>query len=542
MHTSGGWRPPHARRAGLGGALALFLALRLGPSAAFAEEPLRIGRIDIRTEDVFTAEEARRGWVYAAANSIHVSTHPSVIRKFLLFREGDPYTPAVLAETERNLRAQEFLKSASVVAGPPHDGVVDVEVVTQDSWTTQPGLSIGGTGGATTFGVTFEEKNFLGSGRSVSGTYDRGTERTNRFLSITDPNLLGPYWKGDFTYASNSDGKEQRVRVLRPFSSFRSEWAVGAGFDNLDQEDRIYSAGEIASRFQQHHREIGGSYGLALTASVAFARRLTLGYRDLEDRFTSVPGRTTQPLQDDRRFRYVFLRYEIVKGDFLKWNYVNRDERYEDFNLGGRLVAEAGISPSFFGVASTTGVLRMAGEKGWRTGSESFLRAEIGAETRLESEPRNTIVSGAVDFVQRFPRLPRGVFVARFAYDRGWRLDREVQFFADGASGLRAYRLHAFEGDKRAIVNAEYRVFSGREYFQLVSPGAAIFADAGTAAPPGRALRLSDFRYDVGVGLRLGLSRAAANSMFRLDLAYALRPDPLGRRGWLVSFASSQAF
>jgi outer membrane translocation and assembly module TamA len=76
----------------------------------------------------------------------------------------------------------------------------------------------------------------------------------------------------------------------------------------------------------------------------------------------------------------------------------------------------------------------------------------------------------------------------------------------------------------------------------LIELGGAVFVDGGYAWPIGAALRLSDLRADAGVGLRIGLPPASRHSLLRLDLAYAMRPDLLGRRGWLFSFSSSQAF
>lgn len=37
------------------------------------------------------------------------------------------------------------------------------------------------------------------------------------------------------------------------------------------------------------------------------------------------------------------------------------------------------------------------------------------------------------------------------------------------------------------------------------------------------------------------MTRTTKN-VFRLDFAYAIDPDPLGRQGWLVSFSGGQAF
>src|SRR6478672_8464112 len=109
-----------AMRAALVGLLAAV------PSAARADETPRIGRITIHALNVFSPEEAARGWVYRAADALHIETRASVIRKFLLFQEGDPYDPTRLEETERNLRVLPFLKAASVVPGLPHGGLVDV--------------------------------------------------------------------------------------------------------------------------------------------------------------------------------------------------------------------------------------------------------------------------------------------------------------------------------------------------------------------------------------------------------------------------------
>ena len=63
-----------------------------------------------------------------------------------------------------------------------------------------------------------------------------------------------------------------------------------------------------------------------------------------------------------------------------------------------------------------------------------------------------------------------------------------------------------------------------------------MFVDSGTAGSD-----LSKLRTDLGAGLRIGISRAPRN-LFRLDVAYALDPDPRGERGWIVSFSSGQAF
>ncbi len=520
----------------------MLAALAAGSARADEGRP-RVGAIRVRALDVFSPEEASRGWLYRTANAVRFQTREAVIRRFLLFREGEPFDPARLEETERNLRALPFLKAATVTAGPPNDGVVDVEVVTQDAWTTEPGISFGGKGGATTYGFVLKEKDFLGSGRQIAISYDKDIERTNRSVRYVDPYLFGPYWLGDFAYSDNSDGSETRAAVVRPFVSFVDRRSSQALYDHLSLNDRIFANGETFSRYRLRHDEVTLRQAWAVDASNTRARRISVGFEALDDRFSLLETSPSPVIPDDRRFRYVTVGYQDVSNDFLKLNYVNRDARFEDFNLGRNIVVDVGVSPAAFGVDRTTERLRVALEKGWRLGVGSFLSAAVSYRTRWDGSPQNEILSGRVLFVRKFEQVrPLQTFVSRLTFDRGWNLDRDIQFFADGDNGLRGYRLYAFEGDKRVIFNAEQRFFVAREFLQLFSPGAAIFFDTGAATPPGRPLRFSDFKSDFGVGIRIAISRAATNSVLRFDVSYALDPDPRGRRGFLVSFSSGQVF
>src|SRR5207253_3082705 len=151
--------------------------------------PLRVGKVTVESLDVYSDHEASRGFLYRAADRLHFETRPSVIEKFLLFREGDEYRPERLAETERNLRALHFLKSASVVASEPHDGVVDITVTTQDAWSIAPETQAGSKGGETTYGASITDTNLLGLGKEVSLQWDKTVDRTRLGVDYQDPAL-----------------------------------------------------------------------------------------------------------------------------------------------------------------------------------------------------------------------------------------------------------------------------------------------------------------------------------------------------------------
>lgn len=516
------------------------LLIACGPR--LAAEELRIGTVTIRVLDVFSPEEAARGWVYRAANALHFKTLESAVRRFLLFHEGDPFDPDLLAQTERNLRALPFVKLAQVTASAPHDGLVDVTVVTQDPWTLEPGVAYGSKGGVTTYGVEIQEKDLLGTGRGLTAKWDKGTERTTRTLRLNDPAFFAAYVAAELALSDSSDGTETRLQLTRPFFSFRERWSGALLLDDLTQHEKIYASGDMIAEFRDKHREALFTYGRALLATDEHARRLSAGIDFVDDLFDRLEGRPDDQLPEDRRYRDLTIGFEDVWNDFVKLDYVNRDLRVEDFNLGAQVTATVGFSPALFGASRNTLALNATLSHGRRFGKEGFLLATLSARTRLDGGLRSTLVSADLQAVRKLETRLRQTTVARLRVDWGWRLDRDVQLFADGLNGLRGYRLYAFEGSRRVVLNLEHRIFSGREILQLVAPGLAVFFDTGTALPEGQSIRLSDLESDAGVGLRFGIARAPSNNILRVDFAYAFDRDPFGRRGWLVSFSSAQAF
>ena len=514
----------------------------LAGSTAFAQAPapLHVGKVLVRSLDVYTASEASRGLFYRTADRLHIETKQSVIESFLLFHEGDEYRPERLAETERNLRALRFLKSATVVASPPHDGVVDVTVTTQDAWSISPETQGGSKGGSSTYGINLSDGNIFGYAKDLSIGWDKGADRTRSAIEYNDPSFFAPYWNAKVRFASNSDGYEHKVVIKRPFFSFATPWSADFSYDGFRQQDKLYIGGFPLDQFGQLHRQAVVSFGRALDPNDVLANRVTVGLRAVRDQFfESESSFAAAPAMRD--FRYVFVRYDRVENDFLKLNFVNKDLRYEDFNLGRQISAEAAVSPSALGVDRTTGFVRMSVADGRRVSEDGFILPSFSAETRLDSGPQNAIARSSLTFVHRqdvgdYPRT----LVARATAISGWNVDRDVQFFADGVTGLRGYRMHTFVGDRALIVNVEERLYLGREILQLVSPGVVAFADFGNATNGGVA-DLMHLKSDVGIGFRMGLPRTPKN-LLRLDLAYALNRDPLGRRGWLVSFSSGQAF
>lgn len=517
---------------------AVAIVIVLPASQAYAQEQPRIGSITVVTGDIYSPEESQRGFFYGLANKLHTETRPSVVHELLLFHEGDVYDPSRLRETERNLRSLNIFRAAKITAGEPHDGVVDIIVETADSWSFEPGISAGNRGGANTYGFELTDSNVAGSGRAASMVYDRGSDRARMAFDLSDPAFFRPYWRGRATYARNSDGFEHRLSLAKPFVSTTARSSGELSFNDYRREDRLYRGGELFSTLTHDHRQLVASFALASNMKAESATRWGIGTRLLDDRLRST---TIPDERSDRSFRYLFFNVSHVQSRFVTWNFVDDDVRAQDFNLGTEFSLEAGLSPKGLGAHQTTQFVRTGLSRGWTLGEQTFVVARGTFQTRIDQRLlQNTIVSLNGQFVHRWQTAIPQTSVARLQLNNGSNLDPEVQFFADDRSGLRGYRLHAFEGSRNLILNAEQRVFLGREFLQLISPGVVAFIDVGKATS-GPLLSLAGFRADVGVGLRIGLPRTK-RGLIRIDAAYPLQRDPLGRRGLLISFSSGQAF
>ena len=272
-------------------------------AALLAEPPLRIGTITINAVPVFSVEESRHGSFYRGANILHVQTRPALLRRFLLFKEGDPFNPTKLQETERNLRQLDFLKSVSVTAGNPHDGLIDVAVITQDAWTTDVNGDFSNDGGISTYDLDVTQKDLFGSGSELELHLDHGVERRANTIEFLHPAVLGPYWNLDALFSKNSDGNEEKLELDRPLFSYSTPWTISFLYDHDLRNARTFRQGEVAARFRQEHREWLLERSRVLHAGPSGSSRLVAGLDFLDDSFDPLPSRPLDLIQESQHFR-----------------------------------------------------------------------------------------------------------------------------------------------------------------------------------------------------------------------------------------------
>lgn len=535
--------------------LIIWVLIQLGVGFAAQAEPLpaqiapgmKIRSIKIIVRDVFEGEKLAK--FYETANSLKSSTKTAVVKRELLFKEGDEYDPFVIEESERNLRSLPFLRKISIVPVPDGDAV-DVVVSVQDTWTLFP-LINANIGGANKKSVGIAEKNLLGYGKRVEALYadDEGRQKIEGV--VEDPRVMGTYQRVLLGHFQRSDGFHSVASYGRPFRSLLEPTSWNVDAEGFDLVDRLFENNDERYIFRHRRQAVQGGYTFSHGNPEVLLQRFTVGYDYSRDIFKDATdsdfdeanvdfegvSRDHSLLAENRTFSGPFIGFQLIQPDFISLNYIDRFERVEDFNLGNEFDSHIGFAPDVLGSDNDTLLVSISDSDGMRTGSHAFLRGEIGVSGRVDQhETDNTIIHMDLKYYNVLGSrylsdfyLGRHTIASSLLVDWGENLDKDKELLLGATDGLRGYKDRTFTGDQRIIFNLEDRFHVVEDFAKLVSIGGAVFFDAGGTGSSGLADIVSDDLFsDVGFGFRFGVPRASGGAVIRFDIAFPLRDGPDG--------------
>ena len=504
----------------------------LPSDAELQKSQARIGEIRFDERDLFDAEAADEDTsVSRVANRLHITTRQSTVEDQLLFKSGDLYQPGLLEESARILRDTRYLRDAQIRPVAFHDGVVDIEVTTQDVWTFNPGISFGRKGGENSAGFELEELNFLGTGTQLGIGFKSDVDRDSKFIQYRDRQLGSSWWSLSTEYSDNSDGRLGELSLEHPFYALGSRWAGGVSLLDDQRTDSRYDLGEIVDQYATHEKFSTIYWGRSDGLVDGWARRLSVGLTYEDHAFDVVPGAPAAPalLPADRTLVYPWIGAEWVQDSFRTARNRDQIEKTEDYSLGWHARAQVGYASSSFG--SDRNAVMLAGNvsKGLEMSEHQSLFFGVDASGRIEE---GAVAGGLLTADARyyFRQSPRRVLFLNLSATAGTNVDADQQILLGGDNGLRGYPLRYQSGEGRWLFTAEQRLFSNWYPFQMFNVGGAVFYDMGATwgqdplgTPSQGLLR------DVGFGLRFGNSRSALGNVLHFDIAYPLDGDASAR-------------
>ncbi len=491
-----------------------------------------IGEVRIAVRDIFdTTDPLEDKLLFRWANQLHIRTRVGVIEQALLFQRGDKLSARLIEETERLLRNNRFLSDVQFRVLAVREGVVDIEVLTRDTWSLDPGISAGRSGGVSTGGVRLLDYNFLGSGATLGLARARGIDRTSTELLFKRDNAFGNFINLAASVAHNSDGRRSSLSVVRPFYALDARWAGGVSASQDERIDPVYRAGKVASQFRHTQNQAEAFAGWSAGLQAGWAQRWSVGVSLQDDSYAADaslnPGPPPQ-LAPARKLAAPFVRYELLQDRTERELNRNLIGRPEFFSLGFASTVQLGWASKALGSSESAGLYSATVSKGFEPlPHHTLIVASKLSGQWAGGQARSQRLGLQAQFYA--PQSRRWLFYAGASVDHLWRPEPNEGLQLGGDNGLRGYPLRYQSGTRRVWLTAEERFFTDIYLWRLFRVGGAAFVDAGRAwkgAPDRSNTENPGWLGNVGAGLRIMSARSAFGNVLHVDLAM-----PLGAQG-----------
>jgi hypothetical protein len=477
------------------------------------------------------------------ATSLHTTTQPGVVRRFLIVKEGRPCIELERAESERILRAQPFLADASIAVIPDTAGTVALLVETRDELTPVIGVS---TSGARITALKLGEGNLFGSGTYIAGEWRDGLSRDTYAIRGVDHQFLGRHYVFSGSYARRDhDMADWNTDLSHPFftDQQRFAWRASAGGIRELFEFRRPGAERIPFAFERKFLDLGAVVRIGLPGrlslfGVSFSQEEDVPFLPP----TALPGFSYDSLlarHAGRRNARVNALWGLRNVRFMRVERFEGLTATQDIRLGFQLGTLIGRSLSILNTTDDDYLLA------------ADLYAAVGGESGIvmltsRGEGRQNYDINRWDGVLGSARLAgirrvsaRHTVTASLDWSGGWRQRIPFQLtLGSSPGGVRGYRRSEEGGARRAVARFEDRWYVG-QLLRQADVGVAFFGDAGRVwkgdAPYGVD---TPMRYAVGVSLLAAIPPRSKRT-WRLDLAVPTGGDPNAR--WEVRITHSVA-
>lgn len=521
----------------------------------------RIGNIFVDNNSVFRSEDPsvdpRFRRVYRLANRLHVRTRESVIRRELLFREGECYRPELLQDSERILRATTYLADADVFSVRQPDGTYDVIVETRDEWSTR----LEGAAGSEAAGIELREDNLMGRGDRVAAFWRQYQGERIYGVRVGTPQLFGTHLDAETSLARTPVGISAGERVALPFRGEQAQWAAREAFLRDEQnfeffvptrnglERRLFPVDRTAFDLGAVHRIGRRGHLTLLGGALAGERRSfpqdTLSPGDPHDPQTLPGGGFVPGLAPVSNLRAVLLagRRDVT---FDRRRALDAVRGAEDVELGANLETAIGRTLGDFSSDDDLSV-----DLGLSLAADFPGGVLAGMRLLTEGKRDFGVAQGALQWRDELGQLdvwsywrPSAdsrhtvVFAARGV--GGWHTRVPFQLTLGYREGLRGFPRQVYTGRERVVATVEHRAYLAWPYPRLFDLGTALFVDAGRTWAGGDPFGTdSPLLVSAGAGLRMAFPPGSRRT-YRLDLAFPVAPS-FRPRAIQISIGTGQA-
>lgn len=489
----------------------------------------RVGRVRIQVDDVFDLSNPEEDtWYGRTADVLHVNTHPRVIREQLLFKSSQPVDARRIYESLRRLRALPFLRYADITPAGCSFGTVDLDVHVKDAWTLKFDASFAHVGGQSSFGLSFKDVDFLGSGKTLAIGHQSDTERSRNQVSYEDPALLGSRWTLGMTYAHLSDGFIRSLDLGQPFYQDDAPWSLFIHYLDQQQNLNFYNATRLAWRAPDTQQRTELDWMHLLDWQDDTGDRAGFSFVSQDYKYGALqafpPTALAQPVLDPRRYVGLGGAWERYQDRYASFTNIALIGRTEDYDLGWDIHGGAGYYATAFGSDVPAWFYSASASKGSMLGDDTLVlgSADVSGR-RQQSQDRSVLADIVLSLYDQ--HFDDQTLVAHAELHYSLRPEPEDLQYLGGLQGMPGYPNYLFLGDRRWQAHVADRVLTQMHLFNIFQVGFAVYSDAGQIRQV-NTNTWSKTLVDAGIALRLGDVRSAYGGVIYVTYAWPLVKVP----------------
>jgi hypothetical protein len=475
---------------------------------------MRIRKIEIKRLNVFGSNINSPDFydpnkIEKLLNKTHLNTNENIIRKNLLFNEGDTISPLTLSDNERLIRQLPYINDARILIVPVSDTEADVIVVTKDIYSLGGKVSFSGLDKGS-FSVF--EKNIFGMGHEfgIEIPYDSEFIDSPGFgANYRINNIIKTFSNLNIYFYDGLGKKTYGFDLSRNLISAATKYAGGISIREMftsDDLDSLVVPAPVKYNLQDYW--LLRSF-LLNKESVS---RLILGARYTNNNVFSHPFILPESYHYLQRYKMFLGSVSFSVQKYYKANLIYGYGRTEDIPYGGLLNITLGKEINEFKKRTYLGSFLSVGES---VSSLGYFYGSAGFGTFInDGQTEQGILSLRASFITNLSYLGRSRIrnFVNFDYTRGF--DRYSDEYLDFISenGFSGFRNDSTGNAQRLSLSIESVIFSPVNIygFRFAAFG---YADFGFLFGTNDFVGSGDMLSSIGFGVRIRNDNLVLNTL-----------------------------
>jgi len=481
---------------------------------------LKIRNIEIRRLNVFGSNISVPDFnepnkTEKLLNRTHINTNEIIIRRNLLFHEGDTISPLNLSDNERYLRELPYIDDARIIVVPVSGSEADIIVVTKDIYSLGARASLNGLDKGS---LSLFEKNVFGMGHEfgIEIPWDsKFTDSPGFGVKYNINNISRSFANLEFYYYDGLGKKTFGFDLSRKLISASTKYAGSISIREMFTSDDLDSLPEPAPvKYNLQDYWLLRSFLL----DAGKVSRLILGARYTNNNVFSHPFILPESYHQLQQYKIFLgsLSWSVQK--FYKASLVYGYGRTEDIPHGGLMNLTVGKEISEF---KERYYAALSGSTGGSVRGLGYVYGSAGLGTFInEGHPEQGIFSLRANFISNLSYLGR-YRIRNFVnadYTRGFDRYSDEGLVFNRENGFSGFRNDSTKNNQRLSVSFESVFFSPVNFygFRFAFFG---FADAGFLFGTNEFVGSGDILSAIGLGIRIRNNNLIFNT-FQIRLGF----------------------